>query len=123
MYAPTPEQARDFFAQKLAFVTGPFELDALVRRGEPVTIVDVRLPSDHAAGHVPGAINLPKGKWHTLAGVRRDRPAVLYCYSQTCKLAAAAAMELAAHGINVLEMEGGYPAWVEAGLPIEKEAS
>lgn len=123
MYAPTPEQARDFFAQKLAFVTGPFELDALVRRGEPVTIVDVRLPSDYAAGHVPGAINLPKGKWHTLAGVRRDRPAVLYCYSQTCKLAAAAAMELAAHGINVLEMEGGYPAWVEAGLPIEKEAS
>jgi rhodanese-related sulfurtransferase len=121
MYTATPGQARDYFAQKLAFVTGPFELDGMVKRGEPVTIVDVRLPSDYAQGHIPGAINLPKGKWHTLQGVRKDRPAVLYCYSQTCKLAAAAAMELAAHGITVLEMEGGFPAWTDSGLPVEKQ--
>ncbi len=121
MYTATPEQARDYFAQKLAFVTGPFELDGMVKRGEPVTIVDVRLPSDYAQGHIPGAINLPKGKWHTLQGVRKDRPAVLYCYSQTCKLAAAAAMELASQGITVLEMEGGFPAWTDSGLPVEKQ--
>jgi rhodanese-related sulfurtransferase len=121
MYTTTPEQARDFFAQKLAFVTGPHELDGLLKRGEPVTIVDVRLPGDFAQGHIPGAINLPKGKWHTLQGVHRDRPAVIYCYSQTCKLAAAAAMELASHGITVLEMEGGFPAWVASGLPVEKQ--
>src|SRR5688572_32585168 len=120
MYTPTPQQAREFFAQKLAFTTGPFELDALIKRGEPVTIVDVRLPRDFAQGHVPGAINLPKGKWHTLQGVPKDRTAVLYCYSQTCKLAAAAAVELAAHGIPVMEMEGGYAAWQAAGLAEEK---
>lgn len=120
MNTPTPGQARDYFAQKLAFVTGPFELDGMVKRGEPVTIVDVRLPSDYAQGHIPGAINLPKGKWHTLEGIRKDRPAVLYCYSQTCKLAAAAAMELASHGITVLEMEGGFPAWTASGLRVEK---
>ena len=114
------QAAKEFFAQKLAFVTGPFEVDGMIRRGEQVTLVDVRLPSDYKAGHIPGAINLPQGKWHTLAGVPKDRTAVLYCYSQTCKLAAAAAVELAAHGIPVMEMEGGYAAWQGAGLAEEK---
>src|SRR5437868_13911417 len=88
-------QAREFFAQKLAYVTGPFELDAQIKRKEPVTIVDVRLPSDYKAGHIPGAINLPQGKWHTLVGLSKKRTTVIYCYSQTCKLAAAAAVEFA----------------------------
>ena len=67
-------QARDFFAQKLAFVTGPFELDGQIKRREAITVVDVRLPSDYRAGHIPGAINLPQGKWHTLPACRKTAP-------------------------------------------------
>ena len=114
-----PRQARDFFAQKLAFVTGPYELAGQMRRNEPITLVDVRLPSDYQASHIPGAINLPQGKWHTLAGVPKDRIAIVYCYSQTCKLAAAAAVEFASAGIRVMEMEGGFEAWVKNQLPVE----
>jgi rhodanese-related sulfurtransferase len=115
-----PSQAREYFAQKLAFVTGPFELDGQIKRREDITIVDVRLPSDFRAGHIPGAINLPNGKWHTLTGLSKERTAVIYCYSQTCKLAAAAAVEFASAGIPVVEMEGGFEAWEKNGLPIEK---
>jgi rhodanese-related sulfurtransferase len=111
-------QARDYFAQKLAFVTGPYELDAQIKRNEPITIVDVRLPSDYKAGHIPGAINLPQGKWHTLAGLSNERTAIVYCYSQTCKLGAAAAVEFASGGIAVMEMEGGFEAWQKNGLAI-----
>jgi rhodanese-related sulfurtransferase len=120
MQTHNTQAARDFFAQKLAFTTGPFEVDGVIRRGEPVTIVDVRLPSDYAKGHVPGAVNLPQGKWHTVAGVPKERTAVLYCYNQTCKLAAAAAVELASRGISVIEMEGGFDAWQKYGLTVEQ---
>lgn len=119
MLDPDARQARDFFAQKLAFVTGPYELAGLMRRNEPVTIVDVRLPSDYQASHIPGAINLPQGKWHTLAGLTKDRTTVIYCYSQTCKLAAAAAVEFASADFPVMEMEGGFEAWVKNELPVE----
>jgi rhodanese-related sulfurtransferase len=113
-------QARDFFAQKLAFTTGPFELEGILKRGEPVTVLDVRLPTDYAQGHIPGALNLPKGKWHTLKGLSRDRTTIIYCYNQTCHLAAEAAVELAAQGFPVVEMEGGFAAWEAYGLPVER---
>jgi rhodanese-related sulfurtransferase len=121
MFKQDTQQARDFFAQKLAYLTGPFELDGQIKRNEPITIVDVRLPSDFRAAHIPGAINLPQGKWHTLVGLNKDRLTVIYCYSQTCKLAAAAAVEFASAGISVVEMEGGFEAWQRSNLPVAKE--
>ncbi|HEY6641683.1 rhodanese-like domain-containing protein [Povalibacter sp.] len=106
-----PRQAREFFAQKLLYTTGPCELDGQIRRKERITIVDVRRAEDYRAGHVPGALNLPQGKWHTHAGLSKDRATVLYGYNQTCKLGALAAFELASAGFPVVEMEGGFEAW------------
>jgi rhodanese-related sulfurtransferase len=113
-------QARDFFAQRLAFLTGPHELAGQLQRHEAITVVDVRLPADFESGHIPGAINLPQGKWHTLAGLSKDRTAVVYSYSQTCKLAVAAAVEFASAGISVVEMEGGFEAWLNHDLPVQR---
>jgi rhodanese-related sulfurtransferase len=113
------EKAKAYFAAKMAFTTDPPELDGMIKRNEPIVIVDVRLPSDYRQGHLPGAINLPKGKWHTGAGLSRDKLNVVYCYDQQCHLAAEAALEFARQGYPVMEMEGGYDTWVAKGLAKE----
>lgn len=114
--------ARRHFAAKLAYTTGTHELAQVIQTGQDAVIVDVRLPADFRAGHVPGAINLPKGRWQRPEGLRKDVPNYLYCYSQTCHLAAAAAAELLAQGYPVVEVEGGFAQWKADGSRIETEA-
>ncbi len=112
--------ARDFFRAKTAFTTGAHEVLGIVDRADDVVIVDVRMPADFRTAHVPGAINLPKGTWHTARGLSKDKLNILYCYSQTCHLAAEAAVELTAEGFAVQEMEGGFATWQAAGSRIEE---
>lgn len=111
------EKAREYFAAKIAFTTGPHELNG-ANKGD-ITIVDLRFPSDYKQAHIPGAVNLPKGKWNRPAGLSREKLNVLYCYSQTCHLAAEAALELAAQGYRVAEMEGGFEAWQKSNFAVE----
>lgn len=118
-------KAREFFRARVGFTTGSHELEVLVNgMTDPSTcqVVDVRYPSDFAAGHVPGAINLPKGKWHNAKGLNEDATLYLYCYTQTCHLAAEAAVELIAQGYRVVEVEGGWDTWVRNGYAVEKPA-
>jgi rhodanese-related sulfurtransferase len=112
------QSAAAYFAAKAAATTGPHELSGVLDRKEPVVVIDVRFPSDFAKAHVPGAINLPKGKWQHATGLAKDRLNVLYCYDQTCHLAAEAARELLALGYPVAEMEGGFAAWEAKSLPV-----
>jgi len=114
-----PAKAKEFFEAKMAFTTGPIELERMILKNE-VNVVDVRAAEDYAEGHIPGAVDLPKDRWETLEGLRRDKLNVLYCYSHVCHLAAAAAVEFAAKGFSVMEMDGGMRAWREHELDIEK---
>ena len=118
--AVDPARARAYFEAKMAFTTGPVELDRTMRQGENIQVVDVRAAEDYAEGHIPGAISLPKDRWNTLAGLRKDKTNVLYCYSQVCHLAATAAVEFAAKGYPVMELEGGFRSWKEHEMDIEK---
>ena len=81
-------KAIDFFRAKLEFTTGPIELVQMIETNENINIVDVRYPDDFAAGHIPGAVNLPKEKWDALEGLAHDKVNIVYCYSQVCHLAA-----------------------------------
>ncbi len=116
---PDVKRAEEYFQAKMSFTTGPVELDRWLREGEDLVVVDVRAVEDYSSGHVPGAINLPREEWVTGEGLRKDALNVLYCYSQVCHLAAAAAVVLAGQGYPVMEMEGGFDEWKGHKLEVE----
>ena len=112
-------KAKEFFEAKMAFTTGPVELERMMKNKE-VNVVDVRAAEDYAEGHIPGAVNLPKDQWAGLKGLRTDKVNVLYCYSQVCHLAATAAVQFAGQGYPIMELDGGWRWWKDDGFDIEK---
>jgi rhodanese-related sulfurtransferase len=119
-----PTQAQRYFEDKVAFTTGPVELEHMIKENSnDFTVVDVRAAEDFAKGHIPGALNLPRGTWESAIGLSKDKTNIVYCYSQVCHLAANACVAFAWRGFAVMEMEGGFEAWQEHELEIEHEAS
>jgi rhodanese-related sulfurtransferase len=118
----SPASARRFFEDKLAFTTGPVELERWIAAGEDnLVVVDVRAAEDYAKGHIPGAVNLPKERWQQAQGLHKDKTNVVYCYSQQCHLAANACAQFATMDFPVMELEGGFACWKEHQLDIEQE--
>lgn len=115
---PDPQSAAKYFQTKLDCTCGPIELSHWLDEGAPVNVVDVRAAEDFAKGHVPGAINLPREKWQNPKGLTKDKTNVIYCYSQVCHLAAAAALDFAKLGYPVVELEGGFNTWERAKLNV-----
>jgi rhodanese-related sulfurtransferase len=116
-----PAKARAFFEAKLAFTTGPVELDRWIKaRENNLVVVDVRAAEDFEKGHIPGAINVPKGHWENVQGLSREKTNVVYCYTQPCHLAANACVQFASKGYPVMELEGGFEAWRDNELDIEE---
>ncbi len=119
MPKPDPQAALKYFQQKLDCTTGPIEVSHWLEEKAPVQIIDVRRPEDYSKGHIPGAVNLPREQWETAKGLAKDKTNIVYCYSQTCHLAAAAAVVLAQKGFSMVELEGGFNTWIKAKLPVE----
>jgi rhodanese-related sulfurtransferase/predicted transcriptional regulator len=88
-----------------------------------VTVLDVRPPEEYAAGHVPGALNIPlKDLEQQLKALPRRQEVVAYCRGPYCVLAFEAVAQLRAHGFQARRLEDGYPEWKTAGLPVEEGA-
>ena len=120
----SPARARAYFEDKLAFTTGPVELDRWIKSGESnLVVVDVREPEDYAKGHIPGAINVPREKWNNPQGLSKEKTNVVYCYTQQCHLAANACVQFASRDYPVMELEGGFEVWRENELDIEEESA
>jgi len=85
-----------------------------------LVVLDVRTPEEFAAGHVPGAKNVPYDLVAARLGeIPRDKDVVLYCKSG--RRAGLAADVLAANGYTRLShLEGDMTAWVANGRPVEK---
>jgi len=99
------------------------ELLERVRNGLAI-VVDVRPPEEYAAGHVPGAVNIPlKDLEQRLKELPREQEIVAYCRGPHCVLAFDAVAQLRAQGFHARRLEDGFPEWREAGLPVEKTAA
>jgi rhodanese-related sulfurtransferase len=89
---------------------------------EKINLVDVREDSEWARGHLPGAMHLGKGVIERdVEQAFPDKQARLVLYCGGGFRSALAADNLQKMGYsNVISMDGGWRAWTEAGLPVEK---
>ncbi len=85
-------------------------------------IIDVRTPQEYAAGHVPGAINMPHtsitSQLEKLQG-HKNKTIVIYCKSG--RRAGMAEQTLSDAGFKqLLHLDGDMDGWLEGNYPIEK---
>lgn len=96
------------------------ELLARARKGL-VTVLDLRPPEEFAAGHVPGAVNIPIHELHRrLAELPRRREVIAYCRGPYCLMSYDAVLLLRRKGMKARRLERGMPEWRAAGLPVER---
>ncbi len=85
-------------------------------------VLDVREPSEFGAGRLPKAINIPLGQLANRASELAKlagRPVIVYCERGARSRGAGGA--LAKQGFtDVYSLAGGFRAWKDAGLPVEK---
>jgi len=72
-------------------------------------LVDVRSPAEHAAGAIPGAVNVPLDELRTRHGELPDGPVVVHC--QVGQRGHTAARLLTQLGYDVRNLDGGYATW------------
>jgi rhodanese-related sulfurtransferase/DNA-binding transcriptional ArsR family regulator len=83
-----------------------------------VTVLDVRPPEEFAAGHVPGAVNIPLHELaKRLAELPKRREIVAYCRGPYCLMAYDAVQLLRTKGLKARRLEEGLPEWRMAGMP------
>ncbi|MGQ0555785.1 MAG: rhodanese-like domain-containing protein [Nitrospiraceae bacterium] len=113
--------------QKQVKTIGMEEYRKIVENPGPALIVDVREPYEYSAGHVPGAINIPRGVIHTeiwkhVGSAEKadvERPIVLQC--QSGKRATLAAQILGEIGFTqtsavIMNLDD----WKQSGNPFVK---
>ena len=88
---------------------------------EDALLVDVREPGEFGAGHILGARNVPLARIDGSGDLakRKDKPVIVYCEGGERAAKAAAALRKLGF-TRVVNLNGGLPAWQQAGLPLEK---
>ena len=97
-------------------------LEMQAKKDAPFLLLDVRTPDEFAAGHIPGAVNIPHDQVAARLGeIPKDDEVVLYCRSG--RRAGLAAEVLASRGYTKLaHLKGDMQGWQDAGRPVEPVA-
>ncbi len=86
-------------------------------------VLDVREPAEFAAGHLPGAVNIPRGVLEFKIGSdpqlqnQQDQEIIVYCQTGGRSALATEALHKIGYG-KAVSMAGGYKEWVEQGYDV-----
>lgn len=95
------------------------QLNTMIQAGEAL-VVDVREVDEFAAGHIPGAINMPLSAFQpTRLPDSNGKTLVLNCLGGKRSAMALDKCCIAQAAVDT-HLAGGFGAWQSAGLPIER---
>ena len=106
-------------ARRKAAALEPEQVDE-IRRNEDVLLVDVRESDEWRAGHLPGAIHLPRGFFELQIDEKlpdKTKPVILYCAGGLRSALAAMTMEQLGY-TDVRHMNGGFTRWRDGGFEV-----
>jgi rhodanese-related sulfurtransferase len=83
-----------------------------------VRVIDVREPMEYASGHIAGSLNVPLARI-TEADLPSG-PLVVVCHSGNRSSQALSRLLQNGHPHALADLEGGIPAWQQAGQPVRK---
>lgn len=99
----------------------PNDLQSRLQDGEQIVLIDVREPDEFARGKIPGAYTIPRGVLEMQVDGRLPRESTVVLYCGGGGRSALAAKSLADMGFeNVVNLQGGWQAWTNSGLPVEQ---
>ena len=99
----------------------PADLQSRLSGGEQIVVIDVREPEEFARGKIPGAYTIPRGVLEMQVDGRLPRESTVVLYCGAGGRSALAAKSLADMGFEkVANLQGGWGAWMQSGLPVEQ---
>ncbi|HEV3362855.1 MAG TPA: rhodanese-like domain-containing protein [Acidimicrobiia bacterium] len=99
----------------------PADLQSRLSNGEQIVVIDVREPEEFARGKIPGAYTIPRGVLEMQVDGRLPRESTVVLYCAGGGRSALAAKSLADMGYGKVEnLQGGWSAWTNSGLPVER---
>lgn len=96
------------------------EIKERLDAGEPVTVLDVREPSETAGGIIPGALLIPLGQLRARWEEVKDANEIV-CYCAAGARSLQAAHFLREKGLfNATSLDGGISGWMEIGGKVKR---
>ncbi|MEA2014692.1 MAG: rhodanese-like domain-containing protein [Thermodesulfobacteriota bacterium] len=104
-------------AKEISVADAKADIDA----GKAIIILDCRTVKEFKAGHLPKAINIPRGLLEFKVEKKiPNKTSYVICYCKTGGRSCLSTSTLGQMGYtNIKSLAGGWKAWIAAGYPVE----